>query len=579
MAQSVSATPAGAANERRPFWSARVAETAVVFALALAVRVAFLVSSPDRAWPHSTLFEGDAPVWVRWATALATGQPFEFDLPMRSPGIAYLVHWLSPSPITAPFTGLKFAWCAIGAASSAVLFAVAHAAFGPRAAWLASLFLVFSFGSYQLASSLNGEGPYALLVVLSIGGTARFAARPGILLALALGVLHGAALAVRAEHALLLALFVAWTVLATLRDPDRRVAVWRGAAATLAAALVVVLPWTLRSHAAAQRFNTHESQPIDWAAATPPWSPEARAFFDRLPAFARAGNFAYAEHLARVSNKTRVELGDVERFFDVRFGYRPEPLAEWTLSSTKGPFDFALANHPRSDGGFTRAALEDGFDAAPQFAFARPSHLKLYNHGYQVGWGWIREDPKRWLALVEKKLGRFLGGATLGVTARDLPHGGDLVRRPVDLSVPAAPSRAFQVVFVILVLVGAALAFRTDVGALCLIVLGHKLLVTVLFYGYARQAASIEFVFALLAALALDRLLGRLLGRARVPERWATAGVAVVFVALLAVDLEAAIRPRRLEPRAIPGGASPVPAPMWGSGAFECVGPLEIRVR
>src|SRR5688572_4175872 len=90
---------------------------AAVFAVALAVRLLFLFSSPDRIWPHSIYYEGDAPVWVEWAGALDRGVPFEFDLPLRAPAVAYLLHWATAGVIEPPFTDFKVLWCVMSAAA------------------------------------------------------------------------------------------------------------------------------------------------------------------------------------------------------------------------------------------------------------------------------------------------------------------------------------------------------------------------------------------------------------------------------------------------------------------------------
>ena len=103
---------------------ARLISTIVVFAIAMTVRVLFLYSTNDHAWPHSALYEGDAPVWARWAQALDRGEAFEFDLPMRTPAVAYALHWLVPGVLAAHFTILKLAWCAMSAATCAMLFAI-----------------------------------------------------------------------------------------------------------------------------------------------------------------------------------------------------------------------------------------------------------------------------------------------------------------------------------------------------------------------------------------------------------------------------------------------------------------------
>ena len=69
---------------------------AAITLLALLLRLAFLFGSPDRAWPHSIWYEGDAPLWVEYAAALDKGEAFEFNLPIHPPGVAYPLSWFYP---------------------------------------------------------------------------------------------------------------------------------------------------------------------------------------------------------------------------------------------------------------------------------------------------------------------------------------------------------------------------------------------------------------------------------------------------------------------------------------------------
>src|SRR5436190_7317749 len=104
---------------RRSDW----AIASVIFVAALALRLLFLFAQGDRDWPHSAFYEGDAIEWARWAVALHKIQPYEFDLPMRSPGVAYLLCWLGggDSAITS-FAGFKALWCVMSAAKSALAY-------------------------------------------------------------------------------------------------------------------------------------------------------------------------------------------------------------------------------------------------------------------------------------------------------------------------------------------------------------------------------------------------------------------------------------------------------------------------
>ena len=85
----------------------------VLTVAAMVVRVLFLFASADRAWPHSILYEGDAPTWVAWAGSLDRGEAFEADLPIRSPAVAFVLHWLTNPDGVRSWVALKIVWCAL----------------------------------------------------------------------------------------------------------------------------------------------------------------------------------------------------------------------------------------------------------------------------------------------------------------------------------------------------------------------------------------------------------------------------------------------------------------------------------
>ncbi|MCC6409242.1 MAG: glycosyltransferase family 39 protein [Planctomycetes bacterium] len=539
---------------RAPRWGVALG----LFALAFGLRAAFLFASSDAAWPHSMRYEGDAPVWARWAAALARGESFEYDLPLRAPGAAYLVHLLGGPP----FETLKLAWCALSAATVASLYLVVGRLAGTRVGLLAAVWLAFSFGDYQLATSLNNETPYALALLASVALTVRWVERPALASSLALGVVHGAASLLRAEHVAFVALASAWALVRVWPTVERRSRALVGTACVALALLATCAPWAWRAHVATWRFN-HLSGLIDYHKFVPPWSGDAWRELDRLPGFARRPNATLLTDLRRAAGDDEVGLDDVERFF-ADWGSTPEPIAEWTLVTWKAPLDFALANHPASDGGFSRAALQDGRDPDPTFSFARPSHLRLLNHGWSIGWESLAGDPAQSASLLAAKLARFADGATLGFGARDLPYGAGGVRRPIDLTVPVG-GRVWRLLIGAVLACGAWLAWRRRVGGLFLLVLLYKLAVTLAFYGYARQAASIGFVFAFLGALALDELVSRVRTAHGGAGRALGWSLGFAAVALLAVDVTEWRSPTAFEVRSTAPTPRIVSPSEWGS--------------
>lgn len=532
-----------------PRWPVALGLAAAAFAL----RSAFLLASSDADWPHSMRYEGDAPTWARWAAALARGESFEHGLPLRAPGAAHLLRLLGGPP----FVALKLIWCALSAASVALLYLLAARLAGGRVGLIAAAWLALWFGDYQLATSLNNETPYALALLLSIVATQRWIERPTPVLSLALGVVHGAAALLRAEHVAFAALSSLWALARAWPALELRRTALGGTACIALGLAATCAPWAWRAHQASARFN-REASPIAWGDLRPRWTAEARSLIEALPAFAREPNARYLGDLRAAAGDAEVGADDVERFF-ADWGYWPQPIPEWTLVTWKAPLDFALANHAASDGGFSRAALLDGRDPDPVFSFARPSHLRLLNQGWSVGLAALASDPRRSARLLGAKLTRFVDGATLGFGARDLPYGAGGVRRPVDLTVPVGGA-GWKLGFGALLALGLGVAWRRRVGALAVLALAYKLALTLVFYGYARQAASIGFVFAFLGALALDELWRRL--GARRALVW-IGGLALV--ALLAVDAIELVAPTRLEVRSTAPSPRIVSPSEWGS--------------
>lgn len=554
--------------------SSRWSRADAVWALALAagtciLRVLFLNSYEGVGWPHSALYEGDAPVWIEWARALRAGRPFEFDLPVRAPGMAFALESLG-GELVAPFTGLKLLFCALGGATVGLFFVALRAFAERRTAVLASLLLALSFGQLQLATSLNNEAPYLLLVVAALAIHAWTRERRTLAWAVALGVLHGLANLLRSEHLAFVGLLL---VVELVRGRATLFKTATGVAVTTLALLAVSLPWMLRSHAALERFNTVEPRPIPWESARPAWSPDARAALLELPAFSREGLFLMLSDRVRRSGAARVERADLDRLLDETFGYRPEPLGVWTLSSAKGQLDFALANQLDGDGGFSRAGLSDDFDKDPPFAFGRPTHTRLWLHGFSVTWERIAAEPAAWFALVVRKFQRFGDGLFTGFGTSNAPLDMELSRAPIDLAVSRVRSWAWQGALGLLALGGIALAWRRRIAGDWLMWLAFKLLLAAAFYGYARQGVTAQLALYVFVALSLDALIA-LIPAHQLPwlvrPLWIFGLLASGNVVLDGLDR------RSFDVRAV-GGARVVPAQQWGSGGFECQGALELQ--
>ena len=552
-------------------WNRRDTLTALALvAASFALRALFLFGANDAAWPHSTLYEGDAIVWLDWARALRAGQPFEFDLPVRAPGLAFFLSWFG-GDLVAPFTGLKLLFCGLSAVTVGFFFAGLRARASFVVATTASALLALSFAQYELATSLNNEAPYLALVTGALALHVWTGPTRGWGSALALGALHGLANLLRTEHLGFVGILLVFELFRSRRE--LRVAVPR-ALASLGALALICLPWSLRAHDAVVRFNEVEPRPIPFTGTRPAWNPDAQTALRELPAFAREGLFMMVTDRVGRAGRSNVERADLERVLDTEFGYRPEPLDTWTLGSTKGRLDLALSNDLTCGGGFSRAALSDKFDRDPPFAFGRPSHLKLYNRGDELVLATVREHPSEWFMLVGAKLARFESGLALGFGATNFPHGLGLRRAVVDIAAPAQRSLPWILPLLGLGAFGLLVALRRGIGAEWGLWLAFKLLVTVAFYGYARQGATAQPALFFGLAVALDALLERV-GPA---QRWLVRALLAVAVLAALADLAPWSRPRDLFATPAPGVRFG-PVPQAAEGAFGCSGDITLAPR
>ncbi len=474
------------------------------------------------------------------------------------------------------FFGLKVLWCVFSAVGVAAAYLAFRYGFRRRVALIGAVACVFSFHLQVIAASLNSETPYLALVMLIALGTLRFLDRPGIALGMALGVLHGLANLVRAEHTLLLVLLVLWCLWRWRRALTPGAKTGRVAVlASCAAFLATCLPWSIHATRANVRYNTQTTFRPDWDRAVPPWSADGRAFFESLPAFCKREVAAYLAHEAGLRSLDLVTEAHARRILLDAFGYIPEPVRSFTLVSSQGPLSFAVANHPDAGGGFSRAALIGPFHADGPINLALPPHLRLYNHGWSVGLGFITADPRTWLINVGRKLSNFAGGVEFGLTSFNFAIGRAGERRPIDLLTHAPGSAiAWRLGVAALILTGAIACVAGRRGTIWLIIIASKVAVTVLFYGYARQAVSILPAFALLAAAGVETLVEPL---TRDSPRAARRFTVVAFAAALAMLAAETAHFFREDVGVVTGAIRP--APQWGPDAWVSYDRLLIEFR
>jgi hypothetical protein len=528
-----------------------------IFAAALATRLLFWQATADRAWGWTAYLKGDAPLWLEWARSIEFGTQFELGLPIHPPGAAYLVALLWNGHATG-IGFLRFAWVLIGALVPLAVFFAAERSFGSRVAALAGCWTALSHGLLVLSTSINNETPYLLLAVGSLWFVEDLRERPTAGRLLLWSALNGIACLFRVEHLLFYVLVLAYFAAGWLRRKGSRPLRWTAAAIFFFA--LPLVPWHLSAWEAIRRFNEEPRRltpteeravsEVEQRLAPIPWTPDARRGRDRLPAFLRRTASAFV--LATVAHRGGLEVrGEDLAILEQAFGYRPEPLHRFPFVSSYGPLNFELANHAGATGGFDRSPLAEppplggGSESYPvslvqglppaDLTFVYPPHLRLFNEGYSLGATWIARNPSEFARLAARKLSIFWAGAAMGFTGWNLPLGSSGRRRAVDMIAPAGRPvvTAWRLAVLGVLVAGVVAAGRRFTLYPWLAFLASKVVVTVAFFGYARQGAVVIPVVALLAALALERWLP-----ARLPSRVSTR--LTVLLLLLGVGAEAA---------------------------------------
>ena len=539
----------------------------VLFLLALALRLFFWQATADSSWPYSAYYKGDAAIWLGYAEALIEDRPFELGLPLRPPGAAYLMAFFWDGE-KGGVAALRFLWCLLGALTVPLLYGAALRAFGFAAALLTGLLTAASSGLMILSTSLNNETPYLLLVAatLYLGVPLRREPR-GRALAL-WGALHGLACLVRVEHALFFALVMVDLSWSWWRRDESRRQLPRRLASVALPLLVMILPWHLHAWRELRRFNAEPPpsnpateatmQQLEQALSGLDWDFDAVAERERIPAFTRrtAANFVAATVLIRGGQRV---AGEDFEILEEAFGSRPEAVAESPFVALYGGLNFALANNPRADAGFDRLLLEEpppltgGPERYPTFliqglpppdlALTYPPHLEIVNHGYSMGLRWIRQHPGDFFQLAAGKLANFWDGAALGFTGFNLPLGLSGVRRRVDIVVPEGGlvPAIWRLGVLAIAVAGLWIGWRSEDSKRrelmpWLLFLASKLVVTVAFFGYARQGATVLPVIALLAALALEQVLFRRRGVSTTPDRRWTKSCLIAAALLVTIE-------------------------------------------
>jgi hypothetical protein len=509
-----------------------------LFVLGAFVRTCFWLATPDRELPTSIAYEGDAPKWLQ---LLAGGESdIQNALPLHPPGMTWLMPVLTDGN---SFVFARAVMVVLGALLAPLLYLLLRRNFSERVAVLTGGLCAVSSGLVVVGSGLHSDIPYLLLFVAGLFPFEKLRKEASTLAAITFGLLQALACYFRAEHMAFAGMALLW--LFVRNRPHGRI----GAVVAAVTMIAAFVPWQMHASDMVNRANKHgfpgRSPVLPMPPRALPWDVNAMDVINRVPAFARFETYAFVNDTVKMRGGSRVTVSDLD-VLDEAFGYRPEPLST-PLLVMYGPMNFCLANYETSTGMFSRSAfdhrppLKGGaeryssdikvfFVPNTPLHWGYPPHLEIINHGYRIGLERWFARPGWALWLMGQKLLHSWRGIATGVGSYSMPFGMSGVREPVDMTVSMNGIAAvWRALLLALALFGLWTA-RTACGAVPFVLFTlSKLLAIVLFFGYARMGALCIPSFALLWAIAVDRLvLARLSAGWVIRLLWITVTIVVL---------------------------------------------------
>lgn len=426
-----------------------------VFLLSLLLRLLYLLGAEDRHWPFSVFFYGDSRFFHGQALEWARGQPARAELPYHPPLFPWVLGGLYRLLGEPRGSALpyKLSLAALSSATVALTWVWWRRLLGAGWGLLGAALYSASFGWLVLSTTYSSEGLYALLLSATCALVLWHGGRLTWGTAALLGGAMGLGSLTRAEHLYLWPFLAAWAWLQRERGAPLRPQLARWGVA-LAVCAAVLAPWAARNARALQELNARSPQ--------------------------------------------------------------LEPLPELAPVTVYGPINFAMANNAQATGGFSPESV-NRLGQEAHLEAGNPAQRHLLVHGYAEGLRWLVGHPAQAARLLAAKLGLWLGGLSLGWGVSNLPSGLRGTRAPVDLFVPE--SAWLQWPLAALLLVGVGLSWRGPYRAFSLLslVVLHRALVTLAFFGYARGLLVLFPALVPLLLLPLKALATRYASR---PQRW-----------------------------------------------------------
>ncbi|MCI0414385.1 glycosyltransferase family 39 protein [bacterium] len=442
----------------------------LILFFALLIRVLFIRSVVDRDWPFSVFYYGDSHHYHLYAMALIEGELYDQGIPFHPPFYAWFLSAIYKilGPPVNSGYPYKFWMAVINSITVAFTWLWWRKTIGELSALIGAALLCFHFGWLLFSATFANEVLYCLFLSATAGLLWLRATTFSWRDATALGVLTGVAALTRGEHSSLWPFFLLYLWI----QRDRTVSMNNHFARwglAVAISLLVLIPTTIRNWKVLGAHNQRTA------------------------------------HL--------------------------EPLSTFVTVTSYGPVNFALANSDSADGGFTPELISK-LDGGGGINMENAGHRKLYIHGYSIGIAWIKENPGRACQLFLRKFNRWLDGLRIGFGVSNFPGGLSGNRPPVDLFIPDPQRIKWPRALIVAIGIFFSLKKEYRAFSICTLILLHRLILTELFFGYARGLVVMLPVIIPLALLPL------IVASSKWPVVKKVAGV-VTIVAVILFTLQA----------------------------------------